>query len=49
MLRISEDELELMPYPSPWGEGRWAYNGVPFTGVSYEYFPNTQILSTESE
>lgn len=49
MLRISEDQLDLMPKPSPWGAGRWSYNGNPFTGIAYEYWPNSQILHIESE
>lgn len=49
MLRILDEELDLMPAPAPWGAGRWSYNGTPFTGVTYEYWPNTQILNNESE
>lgn len=49
MLRIPDEELELMPMMAPWGGGRFSYNGVPFTGVSFEYFANTQILAYEAE
>lgn len=34
-MRIEYKELKLMPFPSPWGGGRWSYNGVPYTGVSF--------------
>ena len=49
MIKISIEQLELMPYPAPWGGGRWSYNKIPFTGISYEYFSGTQILNNESE
>lgn len=51
MLRIPDENLELMMNTPPalWGGGRFSYNGIPFTGISYEYFPNTQILSYEAE
>lgn len=49
MLRIPLDNLDVMPTPAPWGAGRWSYNGIPFTGVTYEYWHNTQILNNESE
>lgn len=29
MIRVLEQDLELMPYPSPWGSGRWSYSGIP--------------------
>lgn len=49
MLRIPDEELELMPTMAPWGGGRFSYNDAPFTRVSYEYFHNTQTLAYEAE
>lgn|SRR5690606_4368805 len=49
MLIIPDEQLALMPTPTAWGEGRWSYNGEPFTGIAYEYWPNSQILHNESE
>ena len=49
MIRVLEEDLELMPYPSPWGSGRWSYNGIPFTGIAFENWEGTQILMNESE
>ena len=39
----------LRDRPTNWGGGVWLYNGIPFTGIEYEYFPNTTQLSSESE
>lgn len=33
MIRVLEQDLELMPYPSPWGSGRWSYSGIPLNGI----------------
>jgi len=50
MLRVRDEDLEIMTYPTAlWGGCRWAYNGVPFTGISFEYHKNTQILLNESQ
>ena len=49
MIRVLEQDLELMPYPSPWGNGRWSYSGIPFTGIAFENWEGTQILMNESE
>ena len=51
MIRIETDDpnLILRDRPTNWGGGVWLYNGIPFTGIEYEYFPNTTQLSSESE
>ena len=49
MLRIPDEELELMPMMAPWNKKRFSYNSVPFTKISFEYFANTQILAYEAE
>ena len=43
MVRVESTVLELMPYPSPWGVGRWSYNGVGFTGVGYDEYNNGTV------
>lgn len=48
MLRVNYNELEGMPYPSPWGGGQWSYNGVPFTGVAYVEDDQTGIVLSET-
>ena len=42
-------ELDLNEPPDYWGFGRHYLNGVPFTGVSYEYYYGTQNLEWEGE
>lgn len=49
MLMIEYKELELMPYPSPWGGGQWSYNGAPFTGIGYNEHSQTGNIYHEIE
>ncbi|TKC57151.1 hypothetical protein FBD94_21200 [Pedobacter hiemivivus] len=51
MLRINIEDpnLTLRDKPTNWGGGVSLYNGQPFTGVMYEYFPNTDQYSSEDE
>jgi antitoxin component YwqK of YwqJK toxin-antitoxin module len=46
---INDPNLTLRDRPTNWGTGVWLYNGVLFTGIVYEYFPNTTQFSSESE
>ena len=48
-MEVLFENLELMPYPAPWGGGRWSYNSNPFTGIANEYYDNTQILSSKTQ
>lgn len=48
MLRVDENDLKVMPLPTPWGGIRYSYNGIPFTGIAYEYLENTQLYIHES-
>lgn len=51
MLRIdiNDVDLTLKDRPTNWGRGVSLYNGELFTGVIYEYFPNTNQYSSEDE
>ena len=51
MIRIETDDpnLTLDDMPTNWGGGVWLYNGIPFTGIVYEYLPNTNQLWSEVE
>jgi antitoxin component YwqK of YwqJK toxin-antitoxin module len=46
---INDSNFVLRDTPTNWGGGFWYYNGIPFTGITYEYYPNTTQLSSESE
>jgi antitoxin component YwqK of YwqJK toxin-antitoxin module len=48
-ININDSNIELRDRPTNWGEGVWLYNGMPFTGIMFEYFPTTTQLSSESE
>jgi antitoxin component YwqK of YwqJK toxin-antitoxin module len=51
MLRIdiNDPNLILRETPTNWGDGVYLYNGQPITGLVYEYYPNSNQLSSESE
>lgn len=51
MLRINTNDpnLTLRDKPTNWGGGLWLYSGTPFTGIVYEYYPNTLQLWSEIE
>lgn len=46
---INDPNLTLRDKPTNWGAGVSLYNGLPFTGVIYEYYPNTTQLWSEAE
>lgn len=51
MLRVNIEDpnLTLRDRPTNWGRGVSLYNGQLFTGIIYEYFPNTNQYSSEDE
>ncbi|HEY6142181.1 MAG TPA: hypothetical protein VIV55_01960 [Flavobacterium sp.] len=51
MLRVEHNDpnLTIRTRSTNWGGGVWLYNGVPFTGTKYYYYPGTTQLSGESE
>jgi antitoxin component YwqK of YwqJK toxin-antitoxin module len=46
---INDPNLTLRDRPTNWGDGVYLYKGEVFTGIMYEFFPNTNKLSFESE
>jgi hypothetical protein len=46
---INDPNLTLRDRPTNWGAGVSLYNGLLFTGIIYEYFPNTTQFSSEDE
>ena len=48
-LNIDDSSLVLDNQPTNWGGGVILYNGNPFTGILFEYYPNSTQLSSESE
>lgn len=51
MIRVeyNNPNLTLRDRPTNWGSGVLLYNGINFTGIVFEYYPNTTQLSSESE
>ncbi|WGH75100.1 hypothetical protein P8625_13630 [Tenacibaculum tangerinum] len=49
MLRVDINELDIDPYPAEDGGNILTYNGEWFTGITYEYFPGTNVLAHESQ
>ena len=46
---INDPNLTLRDRPTNWGAGVSLYNGIPFTGIMYEFFDNSSQLQSESE